>query len=377
MKFSKRSEKLTSSPLYAFFRKVKEAEAAGRKIISLGMGEPYQDTSEEIKQAGIEAIRANKTHYNPPAGSLELRKMIAEKYKVDTANVSVSSGAKPFLAFVFLSLLDEGDAVLLTGPTYPPFVQIVESCGGQAEIIDTKSANFQLTFETVKNSVERIEKNYKNLYLLVNSPNNPTGVVYDQVELEKIVYWCKEKGITIISDECYSNFSPEPEFTLRQFSDEIIVINSFSKTYAMTGWRVGYVVCPLELNSVIGKFLDCYMSCPSSISDAAAITAIKTKPLADFVLQREIIHAWLEKNDIDFVKSTGGIFIFPDFSKVMQKKNIATSIDLASYFLNEANVATTPGAAFGEAFDTHLRITYCIDPEELKTALLKLEEVIK
>jgi len=377
MKFSKRSEKLTSSPLYVFFRKVKEAEAMGRKIISLGVGEPYQDTSEVIKLAGIQAINDNKTRYNPATGSIELKTLIAEKYGVDATQVSVSSGAKPFLAFVFLSLLDEGDAVLLTGPAYPPFVQIIESCSGKAEIIDTKPDHFQLTLASLKNSVQKVKDNHKNLYLLVNSPNNPTGITYGKEELKKIVEWCVEQKITIISDECYINFSPDPEFTLRQFSQNIIVINSFSKTYAMTGWRVGYVICPAELNIVIGKFLDCYMSCPSSISDAAAITAMKTKPLDDFVLQREIIHEWLKENDIAFEPSTGGIFIFPDFTKIMQKKNLATSIDLASYFLDKVDVATTPGSAFGENYDTHLRISYCIDPEELKTALGKLSEAIQ
>jgi aspartate/methionine/tyrosine aminotransferase len=154
------------------------------------------------------------------------------------------------------------------------------------------------------------------------------------------------------------------------------VINSLSKSHAMTGWRIGYVVCPAELNVVIGRFLENYIGCPSSISDWASLTALETKTLPDFIEQREIVHAWLDEMKIPYAKSTGGIFIFPDFSSVMEKKNITNSVDLATFFLENAGVAMTPGVSFGENFDSHLRISYCVEIEKLKSALRKIKDAI-
>lgn len=376
MKFSKRSNFLTSSPLYVFAKKVKEFEAQGREVISLGLGEPYYNTPEEIKLAGIEAIKNNKTHYNPAVGSMALRKEIASVHGVEAERVAVSSGAKPFLGSIFWSLLDEGDLVFLASPYYPPFAQIIESCGGKIVFVDTKKTGFQLTASLLESEIGKQNIAEKNCFIIINSPNNPTGVTYEKEELKKIVALCREKKVTIISDECYSAFSHDPHFSLREFGDEIIVINSLSKSHAMTGWRIGYAICPAELTVVVGRFLENYIGCPSSISDASAIVALKEKTLPDFTEQREIVHAWLDEMKISYAKSTGGIFIFPDFSQTMKKKNITNSTDLATYFLESAGVAMTPGISFGENFDTHLRISYCIRIEDLKMALDKLKSVI-
>lgn len=361
--------------MYIFFRKVKEAEAAGKKIISLGVGEPYQDTPEVIKQAGIEAIKSGKTKYNPAAGSIVLRKKLAKKYGVAPEQVVTSNGAKPFLGSIFWSLIDEGDVVYLAAPVYPPFFAIAESCGAKVALIDTKPAGFKLTFEAVREAVEK-KGNGKPSHLLVNSPNNPTGVVSDKEELEKIVAFCKEKDITLISDECYSQFSPDPSFSLRQIDPDMIVINAFSKAYGMTGWRLGYAICPTVLAEALVRYLDNYVGCASSISDAAAIVALDTEPLEDFVEQRKMIHDWLVDHQIPFSPSTGGIFVFPDFKPVIEKLNLSGSMELASYFLENAGVATTPGIAFGNDYDSHLRISYSIKVEELKEALEKLDKIL-
>lgn len=376
MEFSKRSQKLTSSPLYVFFRKVKEEEAKGRTIISLGVGEPFYDTPEIIKEAGIAAIRANKTHYNPATGSAELKKAIAAKYGVTPEEVATSNGAKPFLGSVFWSLVDEGDIVYMAAPYYPPFYAIAESCGAHVELIDTSKDNLQLTEENLKAAIERNKDHQGKSVIIISSPNNPSGVVYNQWELKKIVALCGANNITIVSDECYNALSADPSFTLRQYSDQVVVINSFSKAYAMTGWRLGYLVCPKELAVVIGRFLDNYIGCASSISDAAAVEALKQPPVPDFKEQRELIHAWLDQEGIEYSPSTGGIFVFPNFRKVMEVKGIANSVDLASFFLEQASVATTPGVSFGDNFDTSLRISYCIEPERLKEALKALSLAI-
>ena len=377
MRTSKRALKLTSSPLYVFAKKVKEQEALGKKIISLGLGEPYYDTPEIIKLAGIEAIKNNKTHYNPAQGSMVLRKKIAEKYGVEVECVSVSSGAKPFLGSILWSLIDDGDLVFMSGPYYPPFFQIAESSGAEVILIDTKPNNFQLKANVLNEIFENNNAKEKKSCIIINSPNNPSGVTYEKNELEKIVEVCKKNNVTIISDECYSNFSPDPKFSLRQFGDEIIVINSLSKSHAMTGWRIGYAICPADLNIIVGRFLENYIGCPCSVSDAAAIVALESgATLPDLFKQREIMHTWLDEMKIPYAKSTGGIFIFPDFSNIMTKLNVNNSVDLATYFLEKAEVATTPGISFGEKYDTHLRLSYCIKPDELKLALEKLKAVL-
>lgn len=375
-KFSKRSTKLVSSPLYVFFKKVKEQEALGRQIISLGVGEPSQDTPEAIKQAGIEAIKSNQTHYNPATGSTALKQALAARYQVSTDQVVISSGAKPFLSSIIWSLLDEGDVMFMAGPYYPPFMQIAQSCGAEVVLVDTKPAEFQLTKTLLEQAYNGVDLTGRSGFIIINSPNNPTGVDYDLTALTELVEFCQAKHLTIISDECYSNFSPAPSFSLRQLDENIIVINSFSKTYAMTGWRVGYAILPTDLSLVVGRYLENYLGCASSISDAAALVALKTEPLADFIEQRTMIHAWLEQHQIPHVKSTGGIFIFPDFAPVMAKQGITNSIDLATYFLEQASVATTPGSSFGAAYDTHLRLSYCIEIAELQRALDKLGEII-
>ncbi len=348
----------------------------GKKIISLGVGEPYQDTPEAIKEAGIAAIKANKTRYNPASGSMALRQALAKKYGVEPKQVALASGAKPFLGSIMWSLLDEGDVIFMAGPVYPPFFQIAESNGARVVLVDTKPSGFKMTIELLEAAYRATDLEGHSAYILLNSPNNPTGVAYDRPELEKIVAFCREQGITIISDECYNNFSADPSFTVRQLDEQAVVINSFSKTYAMTGWRLGYAIMPPELAVVVGRYLDNYLGCASSIADAAALTALETEPLADFTEQRGLVHAWLDKHGIPYAPSTGGIFVFPDFAPIMAKKGIADSTALATYFLEQAEVAVTPGSAFGEAYDTHLRLSYCIRLEELKLALEKLDAVI-
>lgn len=377
MQRSKRSEKLTSSPLYEFAKKVKEQESLGKKIISLGLGEPYYNTPEIIKLAGIKAIESDKTHYNPAQGSYALRSKIAQIYKTEAERVSVSSGAKPFLASILWSLVDEGDIVFMAGPYYPPFYQIAKSCGGEVVLVDTKLSNFQLKADALDEIFSTNKTIEKKSCIIINSPNNPSGVTYDKSELKKIIEICKKNKVTIISDECYSNFSPQSDFSLHDLDDEVIVINSLSKSHAMTGWRIGYAICPKELNITIGRFLENYIGCPCSISDAAAIQALESgATLPDLIEQREIVHAWLDKMNIAYAKSTGGIFIFPDFSSIMEKLNIKDSVELATYFLENAGVATTPGISFGDKYNMHLRLSYCLRPAELKDALDKLERVI-
>lgn len=377
MIFSSRAQKLESSPLYSFFRLVKEKEAQGQKIISLGVGEPYQDTPEAIKQAGIEAIQDNKTRYLVSTGTLELKRAIAARYAVEPERVAVSSGAKPLLSAAIWSLVDEGDLFFIPAPIYPPFAQVVATCGGKVVGIDTKTDGFKLTAHSLSEALKQHAEAPGRRHIIINSPNNPTGAVYDLAELKEIFKICEAHEINVISDECYSNFSPDPAFSLLQLTDKAIVINSFSKAYAMPGWRVGYAVCPKELAATIGRYLDNYVGCPCSISDAAAQAALKHEALPDYTKQRALMVAWLNKLGLEArIEGMGGIFSFPDFAPIMARLGIADSMALAAMILEKAGVAVTPGVAFGQDYDTHLRLSYCLEMDRLKTALEKLEAVL-
>ncbi len=365
---SNRAKKLTESPLQQFFAKAKAMIADGSDMISLGVGEPDNHTPWRIKLAGIWAILKNMTGYLPAVGSPELRKILAEKYGVGVPNVVVSHGAKTTLSAVLWSIINPGDQVMVLTPYYPPFLQVVESCGGEVIIIDTKSRNFIASAQEIKLHLSRIMKPKA---LILNSPNNPTGMEYPLEELKKIVQLSKQYGFRIIADECYSHFSENPDFSLHNICPEAIVIGSCSKTYSMPGWRVGWGVMPAELASAVRLFLENYIGSPNSISVAAATVALRGNGIHGFEKQRKMVYDWLDTVGIPYEKSTGGFYVFPDFSKYTRK--IDGSVALAEHLLN-FGVTVTPGVSFGENFDNFLRISFCVKKHKLQEALLRLEK---
>lgn len=202
--------------------------------------------------------------------------------------------------------------------------------------------------------------------------------MYEAKELKKIVKFCQEKKITIISDECYMNFSPTPNFSLYQYNSEIIVINSCSKTYSMPGERIGWGIIPEYLSSSVRLYLENYTGCPNAISQIGATEAIKNNlTVADYAEQRRIMNKWLRKNKIKYPKLTSGFYAFPDFSKYIRKFNYENSTQLAEHILVEAGVAVIPGVSFGDSFNNHLRISYCVESAKLKIALERIEKFFR
>lgn len=366
---SKRAEKLTESPLQQFFAKVKAMETEGKNIISLGVGEPNNHTPWRIKIAGIWAILKNKTGYLPAVGSMELRKVLAEKYEVGVPNVVISHGAKTVLSAILWTTINPGDQVMVLAPHYPPFLQVVESCGGEAVSIDTEPNKFMVSAQEIETAI--IEKKLKPKTLLLNSPNNPTGMEYSMDELKKIVQLSRRYNFLIIADECYSHFSQNQNFSLLDICPEAIAIGSCSKTYSMPGWRVGWGIMPAETANAVRLYLENWIGSPNSIATDSAITAISGKGIGGFENQRQTVYTWLKKMGIPFEKSTGGFYVFPDFSKYVQKTG--NSVVLAEYLLN-FGVAVTPGVAFGKNFDNFLRISFCVKTNKLTKALEKLEK---
>lgn len=373
--FAVRAAALQPSPLQQFFLKVKAAEAAGRNIISLGVGEPHYDVHPSVKEAAIEAIKKG-VGYSPAIGSLALRQAIADSYGISSDRVAVGTGAKALLAAVFGCLIEDWGrtSLLLPMPYYPPFLEVAcHYYRAEPVLIDTEPEDFKLTLRAVQAAAKQA---IGRKILIINSPNNPTGMVYDRDELEWIVAWCAEEDITVISDECYRAFSPDPGFSLRFVSPDVIVVDSFSKSYAMMGYRLGYVIAPQEVISRLQLYAGNLLGCPSAIAEAAALAALDQMPVPDYKRQRQIIQQWLDERNAPYGKSKGGIYAFADFSEQAKRLGLAGSVGLADYLLDQAGVAVTPGSAFGSYRQDFLRLSYSLDKKRLLEGLIRLDRAL-
>jgi len=374
LKYSKRSSQLSASQLQQSFEKAKQLQDQGQiDIISLAVGEPYYPTPERIKQAAIEAIRNNYTKYTPASGSLDLKSKLAQKYSCLPDQVVISHGAKIILSSLLWTLVDHEDQVLISAPYYSPYVEVARSCSGKVILVDTVDHDFQLTAKAIEEKI--VSQNLKPKILIINSPNNPTGAVYAQAELEKIADLSKRYGFIIIADECYRNFSTNPDFTFRLIDKKAIIVDSCSKTYAMTGWRLGWAICCEELAQRLNRYFGAYIGSNFSVAEKAAIQALGQPGIDDFIKQRQIIFAWLKVSKIPHVETEGAFYAFADFSKTMKTTGMNGSVKLAEYFLRQAKVALSPGIAFGD-FDNYLRISYSVEVETLQEALARIEKIL-
>lgn len=364
------------SPLAAIFLRVKELEVSGKNIIQLGVGDPFCDTPGIIKKAGINAIRKNITHYIPPSGSEDMRNALAIKYGVKLNQVVFAQGSRIMLSAIIWALVNRGDKVLIPAPYYPSFVDITTAYGGTPILIDTLPNKFQLTLDMIKEAIKK-DGGINPKLLIINSPNNPTGAIYHKEELEKIVDFCEKNKIWILSDECYQHFSNNPNFTLLKISkqSQVIIIDSFSKKYAMTGWRAGFGIMASELAQKINYFFSIFVSSNCSVTERAALAALGESGIPDFVEQRKLLSLWLKKMKINCEELSGGFYAFPDISKFINKHGFKGSLDLAEHILNKYSVCIAPGIAFGKDYDEYIRIAYCENLKRLEKALKIIEPI--
>ncbi len=385
---SKRVSQLEASPTLVITAKAKELKSKGVDVIGFGAGEPDFDTPDFIKEACIKALQDGKTKYSPPAGIPELREAVSEKLRrenklnYEPSDIVITCGAKMALFLVFSVLLNQGDEVLLPTPywvTYPEQIKLLE---GKPVKVPT-GKDFVLTVDLLKEYTTN-----KTKALVINSPNNPTGVVYPPEVLKEIATFCYEKGIFIISDECYEAFVYEnAEFiSTASFSDSLreitFTVNAFSKTYSMTGWRIGYVACPPPFVKAIASLNSQTISNATTFAQYGALEALKNPSASEYVnkmrlefrkrrdkayeLLRSIPH-------ISLIKPQGAFYLFPDFSYYAQK--LGNDIKLAEELLERGKVACVPGSAFGtEGF---LRISYAIDTESLEEGIIRISRTLE
>ena len=387
MRLAARIAKIKPSETLAITAKTNSLRAQGRDVIGFGAGEPDFDTPVNIKNAAIKAIESGFTKYTPVGGIDELKDAIVAKLKRDSgleykrSQIVVSCGAKHTLYNLAQALFDKGDEVIIPAPYWVSYPDIVILAGGRPVIVNTKEKDgFKMKPEQLKAAITK-----RTRAVIINSPSNPTGAAYSPEELKAIAAVLMDKDILVISDDIYekifyANFPFADIASVEsKMKDKTVVVNGVSKTYAMTGWRIGYAAGPEEIVAAINKIQSQNTSNPTSISQKAAVEAISgdqsvvEKMVREFQKRRNVIVDAL--NDIPGVRCfspEGAFYVFPNVSNIYGRsykgKKITSSAELIDYLLDEANVAAVPGAAFGS--DDHIRLSYA-------TSLANIEEGMK
>ena len=391
---SHRAKSLKPSPTLAINAKAKSMQAQGIQVVSFGAGEPDFDTPDNIKKAAKKAIDDGFTKYTPVGGIDELKDAIINKFKRDShitykrSEILVSCGGKHSFYNLAQAIFDQGDEVIVPAPywvSYPPMVALA---GGTPVIVETTEKNeFKITPEGLNKAFTP-----KTKALIVNSPSNPTGSAYTKSELERIAEIAISKDFFVISDEIYEKIVYDGfQFTsIASLSDEMkkktIIVHGVAKTYAMTGWRIGYTAGSEEVISAMNNIQSQSTSNPTSISQKASVEALAgpqnevKKMVSAFTERRNYIVDRLNKMPgVSCYKPAGAFYVFPNFSsyygKSYQGKKIENSTHLADFFLDVARVAVVPGVEFGA--DPFERLSYATSMEDIEEGMNRIEEALK
>lgn len=380
--------RMQSSATLAAMQAATRMRAEGIDVVDFGAGEPDFDTPAHIKHRAIDAMRHGETKYTPTAGTKPFVKAITDYYKrefdvsIDAADVMGTAGGKQGIFNAVVALASVGDEVLIAKPYWVSFPEMVTFAGATSAFIETEDNEFQLTAEHVRRSITPRTK-----LLIINSPSNPSGRVVPKDEFRRIVETCAERGVYVISDECYVRFvyPPGEVFSATmlpaELRDYVCVSGSFSKTYAMTGWRIGYTIATQAWTKAMLKIEQHSTSNPCSISQAAAIEAFNANQdcVAAMLNEYQARRDWLipALNEIPGLRCTvpeGAFYAFPDVRGNL-KGELKTSADFADLLLNEAQTVVTDGAGFGaEGF---VRISYATSLERLQEGVRRIRDVVE
>ncbi len=386
---SDRVRNMNESATIKMSQKARELRAQGHEVISLSLGEPDFDTPEYIKQAAVEALKAGKTKYTPVPGILSLREAIVDKFKNDNgldysaAQIVVSNGAKQSIANACLALLNPGDEAIILTPYWVSYIEIAKLAGAEPVLV---SAGIDQDFKVTPAQLEAAITDHSRI-VLFSSPSNPTGSVYSRDELEGLAEVLRKyPDIIVISDEIYEHINFGEKHTsigaLDGMLDRTITVNGFSKGYAMTGWRLGYMGAPLWIAQACNKIQGQTTSGANSFAQEAAAIALRQKSdemevmRTTFERRKELISDRLRQiPGIDVPNPTGAFYIFPNIASFFGKSDGNTTIqnadDFAEYLLTDAHVATVSGSAFGN--NDCIRISYAASEEQLNTAMDRIK----
>ena len=391
---SKRIGAIATSATLAVSNKAKELKAQGKPVIGFGAGDPDFPTPDYIVEAAVAAAKDPENHkYSPGRGLPELREAIAKKtlrdsgYEVDPANVLVTNGAKQAVTQTFATLLDPGDEVLMPTPYWTTYPEVISLSGGvTVPVFADAEQNFKITVAQLEE-----KRTDKTKAVLICSPTNPTGAVYTPAELRKIGQWALEKGVWVIADEIYEHLlydGAEPAHIVKEvpeLADQTVVINGVAKTYAMTGWRVGWMIGPKDVITAAANLQSHLTSNVCNVAQRAALEAV-SGPLTAVEEMREAFDRRRRTmvkmlNQIDgFTVPTpqGAFYVYASVKDVLGREiagQVAhTSAELAQIILHEAEVAAVPGEAFGPS--GYLRFSYALGDEDLVEGISRVQKLI-
>ncbi|MCC6365396.1 MAG: pyridoxal phosphate-dependent aminotransferase [Bryobacterales bacterium] len=360
----------------------------GVDVVDFGAGEPDFPTPDNIKEAAVQALRDNFTKYTPAGGTQELKEAICERHAKDygtaykTNECIVTVGGKHVIFNLMQVLVNPGDEVVIPVPYWVTYKDVVNYAGGKCVFVDTdEDAGFTLTAGMIAPHLTSRTK-----IVLINSPSNPSGGVLSREEFEKIYQLTSSRGIFLMTDECYCRFLYDEEpFSIAAMpggKENVIVAGSLSKTYAMTGWRIGFGLAPAPVISAIGKLQSHMTSNPTSIAQKAAVEALRGPQesvgvmLAEYRRRRDYVIARLRAmSGVKINEPKGAFYAYPNISVAFGKNGIHSAMDFSEKLLDQAKVAVVPGEAFGT--DKHVRISYATSMEELKRGLDRIETFLK
>jgi len=382
MRLAKRVSEITSSVTLDITSKAKKMAKEGIDVVSFGAGEPDFDTPEHIKKEALEAIKSGFTKYTPSSGMLELREAIARKFKEDNgltysaSQIVVSNGAKHSLSNIFQALCNPGDEVIIPSPFWLSYPEMVKMAEAKPLLVTTKASNnFKITEKELLSAVTK-----KTKVLVLNSPSNPTGCVYSADELKTIAKIAVKNNFFVISDEIYEKliYDGKKHISIASFGSDIydltITVNGVSKSYAMTGWRIGYAAGAPDVMKAISDMQSHATSNPSSISQKAVLAALTDdqrcveEMRVEFERRRNLMLSKLDGiKKISYVKPEGAFYVFCDISKLK-----TDSVSLANRLLDEARVAVVPGQPFGA--DDYIRLSFATSPANIEKGIGRIGE---
>jgi aspartate aminotransferase len=382
MQFSERISRISVSSTAAVVQKADKLRATGAKLVDFGAGEPDFPTPDHIKQAAVRALEENFTKYTPTGGTRELKDALVERHARDFGSnyaveeCLVTVGGKQAIFEAMVATLNDGDEVILPVPYWVSFLDIINYAGGKAVFLETNEAeNFAVRAEAVEKLVTPRTK-----MIVVNSPNNPTGAVISREEMERLLEVAARHKILLLSDECYCHFLyDDPPYSLGSSSDRdhLLIVGSLSKTYAMTGWRVGFALGSSKLLANMLKLQSHSTSNPTSIAQKAAVEALRASQdsvramLAEYRCRRDrVVEGLRAIPRVTCTLPQGAFYAYPNISAYLNRDGLADTTVLTEKLLDEAHVAVVPGPAFGT--QQHVRLSYATSLEQIDEGLRRM-----
>jgi aspartate aminotransferase len=382
--FSDRVNRIEISATMAVVAEAAKLKAGGADLVEFGAGEPHFTTPQHIKDAAIAAIQQNCTKYTAVAGIPELRAAIARRHAADFGSnykpeeAIVSTGGKLALFNAIQVLVDHGDEVILPVPYWVSFKDIIEYAGGRCVYVETDEADgFQLTAEMIERQVSS-----RTRAIIINSPNNPSGAVITPEDFTAILRMAHQRGIYVIADECYVYLNFAGSFsagTITEAREHVVIVGSLSKTYAMTGWRLGYALAPAPITNAFTKLQSQNTSSTAHMIQKAAVAALNgpqeciAEMKAGYIQLRDLILAELATiPGLTCVRPEGAFYVYPNVSAYFGRNGINSAAEVSKRLLHEAHVVTVPGEAFGTR--DHIRLSYATSSAEIKKGLERMRE---